>query len=126
MTPRLIFVYNANAGIAAGVMDSIHKTLSPATYECALCAVTHGIFSMNKQWRDYLKSLPFEAVFHHRPDFRESWPDHADWPLPLIALERDGALELILGAKELDAAKSVDALIAAMDAKLRSSASPSP
>ena len=25
---KLLFVYNANAGIAAGIMDSIHKTVS--------------------------------------------------------------------------------------------------
>ena len=38
---RLVFVYNANAGLVAGMLDSVHKVVSPATYPCSLCAVTY-------------------------------------------------------------------------------------
>jgi hypothetical protein len=115
---KLVFVYNAKAGFAAGMMDTLHKTLSPGTYECALCAVTHGAFTMDKRWRAYLKGLPVEAVFHHRPDFREAYPSYAEWTLPLVALDRNGRLEPVLDAAALKAADSVDKLAAALDTRL--------
>jgi len=54
MSKRLVIVYNANAGLMAGVMDSVHKIVSPSTYPCQLCAVTYGLTSMRKEWRAFL------------------------------------------------------------------------
>lgn len=119
MSDRLIFVYNANAGIVAGIMDSIHKTVSPATYECSLCAITYGAFAMDRRWKAWVKALPYAVVFHHRPDFRAAFPDAANVALPAILRERGGALETLLGPNDIAAAGSVDALIAALEAKLQ-------
>ena len=115
---RLVFVYNANAGLLAGVLDSIHKVASPATYPCSLCAVTYGPLAMDRRWRDWLRSLPMPVDFYHRPDFRAAFPAAADWPLPLVAIDRAGSLEVLLGAAELDGIADVGALIAALDARL--------
>jgi hypothetical protein len=120
---RLIFVYNAKAGFLNGMMDSIHKTVSPDTYECSLCAVTHGFFTMDKAWRAYLKSLPYEASFYHRPDFRAQFPADADQALPLIALEEAGALKILVGPADLKSCKDSNALAAMIDAKLSQLAS---
>lgn len=43
---RLVIVYNANAGLLAGAMDSLHKLFAPASYPCKLCALTYGLLSM--------------------------------------------------------------------------------
>mgnify|MGYP005610769827 FL=1 len=117
---RLVFVYNANAGLVAGVLDSIHKVASPATYPCSLCAVTYGPVAMRRQWRDYLARLPIPVEFYHRPDFRAAFPAAADMQLPLIGLV-DGARFLpLLDAAALDAISSVDDLIAQLAERLRS------
>lgn len=118
MSARLVFVYNANAGLVAGIMDSIHKTVSPATYECSLCAITYGAFAMDRRWKAWLKALPHDTVFHHRPDFRAAYPAHADAPLPAVFREQDGMLETLLPPEAIAAAASVDALIAVLEAKL--------
>ncbi|MFZ4647496.1 MAG: hypothetical protein ACOYNP_17205 [Gemmataceae bacterium] len=97
---RLVIVYNANAGIAAGVMDSVHKIVSPSTYPCQLCAVTYGLTSMKRDWRVFLDGLGMELVFHHRPDFREAYPQAADWPLPLVAVEEGGVLRELVSAAD--------------------------
>jgi hypothetical protein len=115
---RLIFVYNAKAGFLNGMMDSIHKTVSPDTYDCGLCAITHGFFTMDKAWRAYLKSLPYEASFYHRPDFKAAFPDAADLPLPLIGLEEGGAIRVLIGPDGLKSCKDSNALAALIDAKL--------
>ncbi len=118
MRARLIFVYNANAGLVAGIMDSIHKTLSPATYECSLCAITYGAVAMDRKWKAWLKTLPYEIVFHHRPDFRAAYPAAAEVALPAILLAGDGALTTVMAPEEIAAAATVDSLIAALEAKL--------
>ncbi len=111
---KLIFIYNAEAGLIHGMMDSIHKTLSPATYACSLCAVTYGALSMKREWRDYLDSLPFEMVFHHRKDFMAAYPD-ADVTLPAVLLDRDGGLTCLIDSVALNKQDSLSALIDTLD-----------
>lgn len=114
---KLIFVYNANAGIAAGIMDSIHKTLSPATYPCSLCAITYGAVRMDPKWKAWLKAQPFESVFHHRPDFRAAYPD-VQVDLPAIRIDRAEQMDTLVGANEFAGAPTVDALIALIETRL--------
>lgn len=115
---RLVLVYNAEAGLLAGALDSLHKLVSPATYACDLCAITYGLTSMKREWRDYLDGLGMDMVFHHRPDFRASFPAQADWPLPLVALETEGRLALLLGPADFRGLTSVADLKAALAARL--------
>ncbi|NJM95354.1 MAG: GTPase, partial [Acaryochloridaceae cyanobacterium CSU_5_19] len=42
---RLIFVYNANSGGINTALDIAHKLLSPSTYRCNLCRLTHDTFT---------------------------------------------------------------------------------
>ena len=41
------FVYNADGDVFSLVGDFAHKIFSPKTYNCNLCAITHGNFGMN-------------------------------------------------------------------------------
>ncbi len=120
MTARLVFVYNANAGLLAGALDSIHKTLSPDSYACNLCALTHGLITMRPQWRQWLKQLPVEADFYHRPDFRLAFPKLAGEPLPLVGKVEQGRFTMLLDADALGKLDNVDQLVAALRAKLAS------
>lgn len=115
---RLVIVYNANAGLLAGVMDSVHKIVSPSTYPCQLCAVTYGLTSMRREWRAFLDGLGMELVFHHRPDFRVSFPQAADWPLPLIAVEAGGELRVLVGAADFAGIADVPDLVRVMQSRL--------
>ena len=115
---RLVIVYNAEAGLAAGVMDSLHKLVSPGTYPCQLCAVTYGLATMKREWRTFLDGLGMELLFHHRPDFRAAFPQAADWPLPLIAVETGGVLRPLVGAAELTQAVDLRALMTMVQARL--------
>jgi hypothetical protein len=108
---RLVMVYNANAGILAGVMDSVHKIVSPATYDCQLCAVTYGLTSMKRDWRAFLDETGMDLLFHHRPDFRSAFPQAADWPLPLVAVEQDGQLTQLVSAADFVGIPDLPSLI---------------
>jgi hypothetical protein len=115
---KLVFVYNANAGIGAGIVDSIHKTISPATYPCSLCAITYGALWMDPKWKAWLKAQPFESIFYHRPDFRAAWPDVVG-DLPAIFIDRDGTLTPLIAPDDFVDVASVDALIARIEQRLR-------
>jgi hypothetical protein len=115
---RLVIVYNANAGIAAGVMDSVHKLVSPSTYPCQLCAVTYGLTSMRRDWRVFLDGLGMELVFHHRPDFRAAFPQAADWPLPLVAVEEGGVLRELVSAADFHDIPDLVSLIQVVNSRL--------
>jgi len=115
---QLVLVYNANAGIAAALFDTLHKYVSPATYQCSLCAVTYGPLAMHARWRDYLRALPYPVQFYHRPDFRAAFPDTAAIELPLIACERNGSIVPLLNAAELRALTRLDDLMAALDQRI--------
>ena len=86
---RLLFVYNADGGVVNGLVDAVHKIVSPATYPCSLCAITYGKLAMEPQWRAWLKGLSVPAAFHHRDDFAAAYPD-ARVRLPAVLIERDG------------------------------------
>lgn len=116
--PTLLFVYNAKPGLLHAIGDSFHKWLAPASYPCALCALTYGFFTMRPAWRRYLDSLPVEPSFVYRDDFRRGWPPYAAWPLPLVALARNDGLDQVIGASDFLRLDDVAALIRLMDERL--------
>ncbi|OYZ12894.1 MAG: hypothetical protein B7Y35_15465 [Sphingomonadales bacterium 28-64-96] len=115
---KLVIVYNANEGLLAGAMDSLHKLLAPATYPCKLCALTYGLLSMRGEWRRFLDGLEMETIFHHRPDFRAAFPAAADWPLPLIAVEEDGQLSVLVSAADFAGIADLPQLMAVVAERL--------
>ena len=112
-----MFVYNAEAGIVHGFMDSIHKVVSPSTYACGLCAITYGLTLMDPKWRAWLSQLDIQAEFFHRADFRKAWPD-ARIALPAILLGDGHRLTSIIGADDFADIKDVDRLISVLEDRL--------
>lgn len=120
MKPRLQFVYNAKTGLFNKLTDFAHKAISPATYNCSLCALTHGTFTIKQEWADYIKSLPLEAAFIYRDEWKFG-ADHTRYPL--VALQtREDEVEVLLGARQLRALKSLQELKQVLDAALRNHA----
>ncbi len=115
---RLVFVYNADEGLAAALLDAVHKIVSPSTYPCSLCAITYEPVAMRGRWRDWVRRQPVMPRFCHRPDFRAAYPSAAGWPLPLVAVEREAGLEPLMSAAELDSVTGLDDLIARLEARL--------
>ena len=102
---ELLFVYNADAGVLNGVLDTLHKTLSPATYSCSLCALTYGAFAMRPEWAAFLRQLPVTPVFLHRDELRTQYPELAQLPLPAAFMrDTDGRWEQFFTPAELNQA----------------------
>lgn len=114
----LVIVYNADEGPGAALFDAVHKVVRPDTYPCDLCAITYGAVSMRGTWRDWLKAQPYPVEFYHRQDFARAFPALSRLPLPAILRRDDDELTLLLGAADMRADMGVEALIAAVKAKL--------
>ncbi|MDH5612077.1 MAG: hypothetical protein OEY66_06435 [Gammaproteobacteria bacterium] len=88
---KLIFVYNADSGLFNTVTDIAHKILSPKTYSCNLCALTHGHFKIKADWVDFLKDIEAELEFLHRDEFVQQY-HYSNAELPAIFIEENNVL----------------------------------
>lgn len=116
-TDTLIFVYNADSGLFNLVSDMAHKLLSPGTYNCQLCMLTHGHFGMRDQWHEYLQTLGVNHEFLHKDEFVKTYSQHGA-QLPALFLKREGVPELLLSADEIDGCATLDDLIAKLNQKI--------
>ncbi len=97
----LVFVYNADRGFFNLMADISHKMLSPTTYPCNLCALTHGSFSMRKEWRDFLAKIKPPLTFMHRDEFRKEFKLEDDLPAIYIKDLRTDNLRPFIDAPTL-------------------------
>ncbi|TGE04942.1 hypothetical protein [Hymenobacter fodinae] len=117
--PELLFVYNADAGLINGFLDTVHKLVSPSTYACSLCALTYGAATMRPEWREFLKHLPARATFLHRNELVEQYQELAQVALPAVFRRQSGlAWHPFLTAAELQAVPELPQLIQLIQAKL--------
>lgn len=106
MSKTLLFVYNADSGIFNTLSDIAHKIFAPDTYECNLCAITHGNFAMRSEWKEFLETIDAALEFMHRDEFLKKYQRH-DHPLPAVFLKNGEQLELCCGADEINRCRSV-------------------
>jgi hypothetical protein len=106
----LVFVYNADRGLFNMMEDISHKVLSPSTYPCNLCALTHGAFSMRKEWRDFLAKIKPPLTFLHRDEFRKEFKLEDDLPAIYIKDLRTDNLRPFINAPTLKALTGLEDL----------------
>jgi len=117
-TDSIIFVYNADSGLFNLLSDMAHKVISPETYNCQLCKLTHGHFGMRDQWHAYLETLNTEIVFLHRDEFIKKYPEH-DAELPALFLCRDSAIELLVAASTITSCSTMDMLMHQLNERIK-------
>lgn len=107
---QLVFVYNADSGVFNTVSDIAHKLISPSTYQCNLCSLTHGYFSARGEWLDFLQNLGAEIEFLHRDEFVLAYPEcKAEYPA--VFIKKPDGLALWLDKAKINKMKSVDELM---------------
>lgn len=117
MTPTLQFVYNAKTGLFNKLTDFAHKAISPKTYDCNLCALTYGTFTMKETWATYLKSLPYPVAFVYRDKWK--FRDNESMAFPLVALQTaENEVEVLLQANQLNEINSLGELKQALSQAL--------
>jgi hypothetical protein len=109
LKPALVFVYHADSGLFHGLTDMAHKTFSPQTYQCNLCALTYSTFGMRKGWKQFLETLRLPVEFLHADQLRQQYGE-SDTPLPAIFMKMDGRLELWIDADAINTCRTMNDL----------------
>ncbi|HEX8178045.1 MAG TPA: hypothetical protein VF525_00740 [Pyrinomonadaceae bacterium] len=104
--PTLVFVYNADGGIFNTFTDVAHKIFSPQTYPCNLCALTHTLTGMRKEWRQFLDSLDRSLEFLHANELSARY-GVANVPLPAIFKKDGEGVELLVGADSINKCRTM-------------------
>ncbi len=96
-----------------------HKALSPASYPCDLCKLTHGTFHEFELWRDWRNRIGLDWRFYHQDEFAERY--RREFPLPVVLEEVDGELRELLSAVQIADCATTGDLIEALQRALAAS-----
>jgi hypothetical protein len=114
----LTFVYNVNGDVLNVSIDYLHKFLSPSTYECNLCLLTHHNFGEKNEWKNFLRELDMPTRFMYKDEFVKTYPALKHVALPAIFLQKETIPELIVTSEELKSYSSLDTFTRALKNKL--------
>jgi len=107
---KLVFVYNADSGVFNTLTDIAHKLMSPSTYKCNLCSLTHGFFTAREEWMTFLDDLDADIEFLHRDEYLDRYPD-AKIDYPAIFVSSNDELKLWVDKSVINEMTSTDALM---------------
>src|SRR5262245_13075573 len=110
-TRRLLFVYGNDSGALNGLIHTVHKIVSPSTYDCRLCALTYGPLGQRAAWAQAVSTLGIESEFLHRDEMVARY-GQAHSPLPAVFTVESGRLTQLVPKQEIDGCRDLDALIA--------------
>lgn len=117
MKQQLIFICNVNSGTANLIINGAHKILSPATYECGLCKLTHGALTEKRSWTKFKEQLKAEdksLQFLHKDEFLKVYSSKFGhkFTFPILLVEGARGLEVLVNTTELNTLESTEQLIA--------------
>jgi len=112
---KLIFVYNANSGKLSAALDIAHKIISPSTYQCNLCSLTHGTFTERDVWKKFREESDTELVFYHKDEFENEFKK--GFTYPIVLKEENGELAEYISTDKINAISDVEDLIAQLKSK---------
>jgi hypothetical protein len=114
---KLVFVYNADSDGISLVKDFWKKILRPSSYQCRLCGVTYGAFSMKKDWKKFISGLNVETEFLHRDEFEMKYRIK-NALYPSAYLEQNGELKLLISQEEMNSVNNLDEMEALVLSKI--------
>ncbi|MEW7277161.1 GTPase [Aquimarina sp. 2201CG1-2-11] len=114
MKTTLIFVYNASTGVLDKYLDAIHKIISPKTYSCDLCSLTHNVFSEKTAWKNFRQYASFDSIFMYKDQFINTYSDYSDIDFPVVFTVKEKTMQLLFTADQLGELQNTEDLIASI------------
>ncbi|WP_299212498.1 GTPase [uncultured Dokdonia sp.] len=110
---KLIFVYNANSGVVNTWVDIAHKIVSPTTYACDLCGLTHGRFSEKRTWKKFRDTHLIDMEFLYKDQFLKKYKSKwlPKYTFPVILISDAQGLQPFMIAQDFQEIVSVEMLI---------------
>ncbi len=120
MTNTLLFVYNANSNPWSKLFDAVHKVVSPETYACGLCKLTHGVLKEKELWTTFRKQSASRMVFLYKDQFLKLHGVKNElFSFPIILQHSDGKYQPLITTKELRGFKKTEDLINFLQEQLK-------
>lgn len=113
---ELILVYNANTGIANKLWDAMHKAVSPSTYGCELCSLTHNSVGARSQWKDFLKDEKIPTKVMYKDQFEATYATTFEYPIVLLYDKSN--FSCILDKKAMSALNDLDSFLVLLKSRL--------
>ncbi|MBK8710951.1 MAG: hypothetical protein IPL97_03550 [Niastella sp.] len=117
MKEELLFVYNASSDLFSTVTDFTHKIISPSTYQCQLCALTYGNFSMKLEWKSFIERLPMKTGFMHKDEFEKQY--HIKTSLPAVFISSKGVVKEIISQQQINSCQTLEELKVIVNKELK-------
>ena len=114
---EFIFVYNAKGGKLNYVIDTIHKYVSPSTYDCNLCQITYDL-KMKKAWKEFINDTPHLFKFFHLEELVDFGLEAYRNQLPICFEKIGNKYEVLINRDEMNAFKDEFELINLINQKL--------
>jgi len=108
----LQFIYNAQSGKLHALFDIAHKVLSPQTYSCDLCQITHDAFTENAEFTVLKSRHPIELF--HIDEYEALYP--AEDHYPVIIVRRNDEVVQRVNRERIGQLHSVDDLKSLVEA----------
>lgn len=115
---KIIFIYNAKSGKLNGLLDIAHKLVSPKTYQCKLCAITHDTFSENILWKKFRENTSLSLEFLHNDEFEKQY-QHIETKYPVIFLKEAQKLTEWISKSEIEKIETTEELIHLIESKAK-------
>jgi len=106
---NLVFVYNADSGMFNTLSDIAHKTLSPSTYNCNLCKITHGLLKEKSEWTNFIQHIGVSCEFLHKNEFLNIHKESNN-QFPSIYSKDNKNISLIVSQSEINSCNSINDL----------------
>lgn len=116
-SPELLFVYNADSGVANQLIDYGKKYIAPSKFDCQLCMVSYGAFGMKRDWKKFIGLLPFRTVFLHRDEFEKTYPNNK-FSYPAVIQKYGSKMKLLITSQDFDSIKDLETLRYTLNQKL--------
>ena len=120
MDEKMVFVYNSKSGFINGIIDYVHKFVSPATYSCNLCGLTYDNTGRKNEWADYLNTIPIEVIFAYKDNVIDNQFGllYIEESLPCVFLLIGSKQVHLITSQEIDAVKSLEEFMQLVSQKL--------
>jgi len=116
----IVFVYNAHSDKWSKYIDYAHKIMSPSTYSCDLCSLTHGNFSEKEIWKNFRETTEHVLIFTYKDNFlkENQENDCQQYEFPVILEQKEEDFTILMNAEELNLINAVEDLIIILKERL--------
>jgi len=112
---RILGVYNADGGLVGELRYIVGHVFG--TVSCALCDITHSPIRRKREWDALVVDLGIRVDLRHLNELDDRERAAVGDSAPVVLVERDGVLELLLDAARLD---ELDGSVSAFGVEVRS------